>query len=66
MLLVDIFPWVVQLSAVTGSTMLHASAARCSPCGPQRGLSMASASGHVMPGGTPLLGSSAVCSLAVG
>jgi hypothetical protein len=60
MLPVDIFPWVVQSPAVTGS------ATRYAPCGPQRGMSMASASGHTVPGGAPSLGSLAACGLAVG
>jgi hypothetical protein len=55
------FPWAVQSPAITGS----ASVAHCAPYGHRRGLSTASASVHAMPGGTPSLGSSVVCSLAV-
>jgi hypothetical protein len=58
------FPW----TSSRGSSSRRPSLAgpRRAPGGPRRGLSTASASVHAMPGGAPLLRSSAVCSLAIG
>jgi hypothetical protein len=63
---VDIFPWVIQSLAVVGNATPRASAAGCTSCRPQHGLSMASASGHAVPGDTPSLGSTSVRSLVIG
>jgi hypothetical protein len=60
------FPWTSSRGSSNRRTSLAAPRRVPTPCGPRHGLSMASASGHTMPGGAPSLGSSAVCSLAVG
>jgi hypothetical protein len=62
----ECFPWTSSHGSSSHRPSLVVPRRAEAPCGPRRGLSMASASGLTVPGGAPSLGSLAVCSLVIG
>jgi hypothetical protein len=58
------FPWTSSRGPSSRQPSL--AAPRCAPCGPRCAMSMASASGHAVPGDASSLGLTSVRSLAVG